>query len=165
MDASDESVGPDPKISTVRNSPAYWNANLVDSMSLAVFCGKINAQGMFGSLRREIVTSRVVDRIVPAKMQPRIIIAIIRFALPIARQSYCVRSFIEASVTDQLRGQSALHAFEHEFIELAIKHRTNLTLDLIGMDINARSKRISAVLRAKHRMAKKINSAENQSER
>src|SRR6266851_4830054 len=148
MDASDESVGPDPKISTVRNSPAYWNANLVDSMSLAVFCGKINAQGMFGSLRREIVTSRVVDRIVPAKMQPWVIIAIIRFALPIARQSYCVRSFIEASVTDQLRGQSALHAFEHEFIELGRQHATNVAGVHVRMGTNVRSKRIVVVLRA-----------------
>jgi len=40
-----------------------------------------------------------------------------------------------------------------------------LTLDRIDMDINDSSESISAVLRANHRMAKKINSAENQSER
>ena len=112
----------------------------MDSAALAVVFGKIHAQRMFGSLRRELLTYGVIDRLVPAEMQPRIIIAIIWFAFPIARQSDRVGCFVETSIADQFCGQSALHAFEHEFIELAIKHRAYLTLDPIRMDINASRK-------------------------
>jgi hypothetical protein len=136
----------------------------VDSTALAVFRGKINAQRMFRSLWHEIVARYIVDRIVPAKMQPRIIIAIVRFAVPIARQSDGVRSFVEASIADQLRGQSALHSLVHEFVELAIKHRAYRALDLIRMDINACGRRSSPLLREKHRIARKINTPEKEGE-
>src|SRR5207249_4555469 len=140
MDASLEAVGPDPKITTMRKTPPKGDANVVDSAALAVVCGKIHAQRMFGSLRHELLTYWVIDSIVPAEMQPRIIIAIIWFAFPIARQSDRVGCFVETSIADQFCGQSALHAFEHEFIELAIKHRAYLTLDPIRIDINASRK-------------------------
>jgi hypothetical protein len=137
----------------------------MDSMPLAVFFGKLYAQRVFCSLSRKVVPGWIVNRIVPSKMQPGIIVAIIRLSPPIPRQSNRVRRFVETSIADQLRCQSALHPFEHEFIELAIKQRAYLTLDLIRTDINVGRKRISTLLRAKNRMVKQIDSAEKQSER
>src|SRR6266478_2708200 len=120
---------------------------------------------MLGRRAFEIVADYMVDRIVPAEMHPGIIVAIIRLSPPIPRQSNRVRRLVETSIADQLCCQSALHAFEHEFIELAIKQRAYLTLDLIRTDINVGRKRISTLLRAKNRMVKQIDSAEKQRQR
>src|SRR6266481_2183125 len=120
---------------------------------------------MLGRRAFEIVADYMVDRIVPAEMQPRIIVAIIRLSPPIPRQSNRVRRLVETSIPDQLRGQPPLHAFKHEFIKLAIKLGAYLTLYLIRTDINVGRKRISTLLRAKNRMVKQIDSAEKQSER
>src|SRR6266853_6463331 len=105
---------------------------------------------MLGRRGHEIVADDIIDRIVPAEMQPGIIIAIIRFARPITRQPNRVRDLVETSIADQLCCQSALHPFEHEFIELAIKLGAYLTLDLIRTDINVGMKRISTFLRAEN---------------
>src|SRR5258708_34922310 len=154
IDASRDSVSPDPKIAAIRNSPSNRNSALMDSMPLAVFFGKLYAQRVFCSLSRKVMPGWIINRIVPAEMQPGIVIAIIRFARPITRQPNRIRRLIETSIPDQLRSQSALHLFEHEFIELAIKQRAYLTLDLIRTDIYVGRKRISTFLRAKNRMVK-----------
>src|SRR5258707_1407182 len=120
---------------------------------------------MLGRRAFEIVADYMVDRIVPAEMQPRIIVAIIRLSPPIPRQSNRVRRLVETSIADQLRRQPPLHAFKHKFIKLAIKQRAYLTLYLIRTDINVGRKRISTLLRAKNRMVKQIDTAEKQSER
>src|SRR6266478_185300 len=120
---------------------------------------------MLGRRAFEIVADYMVDRIVPAEMQPRIIVAIIRLSPPIPRQSNRVRCLVETSIADQLRGQPPLYAFKHEFIKLAIKQRAYLTLDLIRTNINVGRKRISALLGPKNRVVKQIDSAEKQRQR
>src|SRR5437762_13839811 len=131
MDASLEYIGLDPQIAMVREALPNGDAPLADSTALAIVFAKIHPQRVFGSLTHEFVARWVIHCVVPVEVQPRIIIAVIWFAFPIARQAYRIWFFVETSIANQFIGLSALHTFKHEFIRLAVEHGSNLTLDPI----------------------------------
>jgi len=160
VDASLESIGPEPQITMVRESLPNEDAPLADSTALAIVFGKIHEQRMFGSLSHEFVARWVIHRIVPVEVQAWIIIAVIWFAFPIARQPYRVWCFVETSIANQFSGQSALHAFKHKFIKLAVEHRAYLTLDPIRIDLYGCDGWASLILGSKRRPSE-IETAEN----
>jgi hypothetical protein len=144
----------------VRESLPNGDAPLADSTALAIVFGKIHEQRMFGSLSHEFVARWVIHRIVPVEVQAWIIIAVIWFAFPIARQPYRVWCFVETSIANQFSGQSALHAFKHKFIKLAVEHRAYLTLDPIRIDLYGCDGWASLILGSKRRPSE-IETAEN----
>ena len=59
-----------------------------------------------------------------------VVVAVVRLALPVARQTAGVRRLLEAAVAQQLGVQAELDALEHELEELAVELRADAVLDL-----------------------------------
>jgi len=71
---------------------------------------------------------------VPMKVQPGIVIPVVRVALPVTRKPDRIGSFIEAAIAHQFGTQPALHSLEHELIELTVQQRADLTFDFRRID-------------------------------
>src|SRR3974377_820712 len=79
---------------------------------------------------------RVKHSRVPAKVQNRIVIPIVRITLPITRQPNGIGSAIKTAILHKFGTQSALHTSIHELVELTIEDWTDFAFDRGRIDRN-----------------------------
>jgi hypothetical protein len=68
------------------------------------------------------------------EVQPVVVIAVVRIAIPVARQADRVWRRLEAAVPNELGGQTGLDALEHELEKLPVQQRTDGAPDGAGID-------------------------------
>src|SRR5512146_1801007 len=78
--------------------------------------------------------------IVPAEVDG-IIVAVVRIAFPVARQTDCIRTLIEAAIAEKFGIESTLYAAVHELVELPVQSRTDGPLDFVELHLNSRRRR------------------------
>ncbi|HEX4675982.1 MAG TPA: hypothetical protein VH209_11680, partial [Steroidobacteraceae bacterium] len=86
----------------------------------------------------KLARDRVGYRIIPAEVEPVVVVSVVGISLPVPRQPNGVRWVLEAAVEKELGMNSVLDASEHHLGELAVERRTDLSLNLRRVDHNAR---------------------------
>src|SRR5208282_5759031 len=118
-----------PQGADVSDSFSDRDSALVNSMLLSIVSSQIDAQRMIGNVRLYRAAWWIEYFRIPVKVQPGIVIPVVRVALPVTRQPDPIGSFVEAADAHQFGTQSALHSLEHELVELTVKQRADLTFD------------------------------------
>jgi hypothetical protein len=79
---------------------------------------------------------------VPGEGQAVVVVAVVRVALPVAREAGGVRGLLEAAVAEQLGVQPALDALVHVLQELAVEQGADAPLRARGVNADARAGRL-----------------------
>src|SRR6266566_446444 len=119
----------DPNITVIRDALTHRDSALMDPPPLAVVRGNVEPKGMVAYRAGELGRGRIEDCIVQVNVQSWIVVSIIGISFPITRQAEDIGCFVETAVAKQLSIEAAFHALEHEFIELAVEHWADASLD------------------------------------
>src|SRR5205085_2308940 len=92
---------------------------------------------MLNRLAARSLRRRIGRPAVPVEIQREVVVAVIRVAVPFARQPDDVRRFLEASIAYQLREEPALDVLEHELHELPVKKRADSAFDSTSVNRDA----------------------------
>ena len=110
----------------------------MDSVALDDAAARVDTQRVLDRLFLEVLEPRPDRRPSrPREAQAVVVDAVVRVALPVAREADAVGRLLEAAVAHELGGQPALDALVHELDELAVEPGVDPALDLRGVDDDA----------------------------